>query len=325
VLLPVHPLTAARLGLPATAEPRILVRPTLSMRTVALADDPYTHLKVPLATATLGARNTRTLAPGSLADGAAVQRLLQRIAAAEPRFADRILHADETVYGHAGGETRAFQLRRYPTDLAHCMVVPVAGLAAADPGGSTIIERAAGGDPRPLLDAYLDLLIDWHVYLWLRHGIALEAHQQNVHLVIDPAGGVRLLYKDNDGARLAPRHALALTDPRMFVDHPGELADVFTTITLHLCAAAPLLALAARGLPIPTPAAALRHRLAAARDRWGDPAGARLFTERVLTAERLPVKAMLTAGTLLPKHRIGCTDINKYYLRTGPNYLRDER
>ncbi len=31
---------------------------------------------------------------------------------------------------------------------------------------------------------------------------------------------------------------------------------------------------------------------------------------------------MLTAGTLLPKHRIGCTDVNKFYRRTGPNYLR---
>ncbi|MEQ4306251.1 hypothetical protein ABNF97_33540, partial [Plantactinospora sp. B6F1] len=67
-------------------------------------------------------------------------------------------------------------------------------------------------------------------------------------------------------------------------------------------------------------------------DRWaGPPAGwdaaaaGRLLTERVLTADRLPVKAMLTAGTLLPKQRTGCADINKYYLRTGPNYLRSDR
>ena len=34
------------------------------------------------------------------------------------------------------------------------------------------------------------------------------------------------------------------------------------------------------------------------------------------------MKAMVTAGTLLPKARLGCTDVNKYYVRTGPNYLQ---
>ena len=52
------------------------------------------------------------------------------------------------------------------------------------------------------------------------------------------------------------------------------------------------------------------------------PGVALVLRTRVLDADRLPIKAMLTAGTLLPKHRLGCTDVNKYYLRTGPNYLR---
>jgi len=321
VLLPVHPLTAERLALPVIDTVRIPVRPTLSTRTVALANDPYTHLKLPLPTATLGIRNRRMIAPGTLADGAAMHRLLRRIAASEPRFANRILHADETGYGHADDEARAFLVRRYPADLAESTVVPVAALVAEDPNGRTVAERVTGGDPWPLLAAYLDLLLDWHVFLWLRHGIALEAHQQNIHLVLDPDGGVRLLYKDNDGARLDrrfDRSDVSLHDSRMWTADPGELADVFTTITLHLCAAAPLLGLARRGVPVPEPGPALRPRLIAARDRWG---GDPLFTERVLDARTLPVKAMLTAGTLLPKHRIGCADINKYYLRTGPNYL----
>jgi siderophore synthetase component len=86
-LLPVHPLTAARCDLPVVDGPAVTVRPTLSMRTVALDDDPYTQLKLPLPTATLGARNRRTLHPDTLADGAAVAGLLDRIAAAEPAFA----------------------------------------------------------------------------------------------------------------------------------------------------------------------------------------------------------------------------------------------
>ncbi|GAB3970180.1 IucA/IucC family protein [Plantactinospora veratri] len=348
VLLPVHPVTADRLHLPVRADvPEVLVRPTLSTRTVALLADPYTHLKLPLATATLGARNVRTIAPGTLVDGAELHRLLARIAAAEPAFAGRILHADEGCYGHAGDPVRSFLVRRFPAELAGRAVVPAAALAAVDPAGGTVAQRVGGSDPRPLLESYLDLLVDWHVFLWLRHGIALEAHQQNIHLVLDPpagagpgSGGLRLLYKDNDGARLTRRPGPDLRDERMWVADPGELADVFTTITLHLAATAPLCSLAERGVPVPAPGAALRRRLLAARDRWtaaptrtspaGPPgwdtaAAGRLLTERVLTADRLPVKAMLTAGTLLPKQRTGCADINKYYLRTGPNYLRSDR
>lgn len=328
VLLPAHPLTAAQDTLPVVELPEISVRPTLSMRTVALDHDPYLHLKLPLPTASLGARNRRTLHPGSLADGAAVAGLLDRIAAAEPAFAGRIRHADESTHAHVDGdERRSFLLRRFPGDLAAAQVVPVAALAAPDPVAGTVLERVSAGRPLALLESYLDLLLDWHVLLWLRHGVALEAHPQNIHLLVHPDGTVGLLYKDNDGARLDARHrgpgGPALTDDRMWVSDPQELADVFITITLHLAAAAPLLALAARGLPVPSPAEALTPRLAAARDRWGEGPQPRSFTDRVLQAPRLPVKAMLTAGTLLPKQRLGCTDINKYYLRTGPNYLRE--
>ncbi|MBM7492279.1 siderophore synthetase component [Micromonospora luteifusca] len=330
VLLPAHPITAARDALPVTDLPVISARPTLSMRTVALDDDPYLHLKLPLPTASLGARNRRTLHPGSLADGAAVAALLEKIAGAEPAFAGRIRHADESTWAHVDGdERRSFLLRRFPRDLAGVHVVPVAALAAADPVAGTVLERISPERPGTLLESYLDLLLDWHVFLWLRHGIALEAHPQNIHLLVHPDGTVGLLYKDNDGARLDARHGgrggLVLADDRMWARDPQELADVFITITLHLAAAAPLIALAARGLPVPTPAEALAPRLAAARDRWGDGPAARTFTERVLRAAHLPIKAMLTAGTLLPKQRLGCADINKYYLRTGPNYLRETR
>ncbi|NJP35093.1 IucA/IucC family protein [Micromonospora thermarum] len=327
VLMPVHPLTAERYGLPVTDLPALTVRPTLSMRTVALAHDPYTHLKLPLPTATLGARNRRTLHPDTLADGEAVAGLLDQIATTEPAFTGRIRHADESTYGHVGGDERlSFLLRRFPRDLAGFQVVPVAALAAPDPVAGTVLERVAAR-PTDLVASYLDLLLDWHVCLWLRYGVALEAHPQNIHLLVHPDGTVGLLYKDNDGARLDPRHrgpgGLPLRDDRMWARDSQELADVFITITLHLAAAAPLLSLAARGVRVPSPAAALAPRLAAARDRWGDGPAARSFTERVLRAARLPVKAMLTAGTLLPKQRLGCADVNKYYRRTGPNYLRE--
>nr|WP_230416542.1 IucA/IucC family siderophore biosynthesis protein [Micromonospora tarapacensis] len=326
VLLPVHPLTAERAALPVLDHPAVTVRPTLSMRTVALDTDPATHLKLPLPTASLGARNRRTLAPDSLSDAAAMARLLDRIAAGEPRFAGRIMQADESTFGHCDDELRSFLLRRLPAGLDQATMVPVAALAATDPTAGTVAQRVGGSDPSHLLGSYLDLLLDWHVFLWLRYGVALEAHPQNIHLVVPVDGPVQLLYKDNDGARLDPRHAgrVRLRDERMWVRHPRELADMFVTITVHLAAAAPLLGLAEQGVDVPSPVEALPPRLRAARDRWGDRPAARHLVDQVLTADRLPVKAMLTAGTLLPKHRLGCTDVNKYYRHTGPNYLRGD-
>ena len=46
---------------------------------------------------------------------------------------------------------------------------------------------------------------------------------------------------------------------------------------------------------------------------------------RVLEADRLTGKAMVTAGTLTEKSRSGARDINKFYGPGGPNYLKAAR
>lgn len=323
--LPVHPLTFRHLPERAVrAGPaRLTVVPTLSMRTVALADEPSLHLKLPLPTATLGLRNRRTIKAGVLEDGATTERLLRTVIGREPRFAGRILHADEQRHLHAGHELLAVLLRRYPPGLDDAVVVPLAALLAEGPGGARVLDRLAdrfyGGDALALFDHWLTLLIDWQTTLF-RYGIALESHQQNISLVLDRPGGrtrARLLFKDNDGPRInAHRLKDALgqvpgyADPRTFTDGDKPVADLFTTITVHLCAAA-----FAFGLPGHRDRILdlLRDRLAAMA-----PAGLRAH---VLDAARLPVKAMVTAGTLLTKERSGAADINKHYT-TGPNYLR---
>jgi siderophore synthetase component len=357
VTLPVHPLTwrgplakaLADTGLAAEAvhasAPRVPVTPTLSMRTVAVLDDPATHLKLPLPTATLGTLNRRTLAPGTLVDGAASARLLAEIAAREPAFAGRVLHADEASVGHADHASLGFLVRRMPTDLTDRHLVVVAALCAPGTTGRPLLvelaDRHRHGDALGLFADYLDLLLRWHTTLWLRYGIALESHQQNVSLVLDPAvpgpAGVALLYRDNDGLRIDPavladglgaaaaRAAVAAyADPRIAAAGPHGLADLYTTVTVHLCAGAPAFALADAGV------APLRVLLELVRDTLADSVrglehtrDAPVLRARVLTADRLPVKAMLTAGTLLPKARTGAADINKFYVRTGPNYLRD--
>jgi hypothetical protein len=41
-------------------------------------------------------------------------------------------------------------------------------------------------------------------------------------------------------------------------------------------------------------------------------------------ADRMPGKAMVTAGTLMDKSRSGARDINTFYGTTGPNYLKEK-
>ncbi|MEU6703525.1 IucA/IucC family protein [Streptomyces wuyuanensis] len=350
--LPVHPLTAAgplaeavrAAGLDGLAVPAPLahgdVVPTLSMRTVALAVRPGIHLKLPLATSTLGRLNRRTIKPGTLADGAAVQRLIQAVTAREPRFRDSVLHADESCFAHAGHELLAVLRRRQPPGLDGCVVVPLAALLARAPGGRLVVDHLAdrfhGGDPLALLDAVLGLLLDFQATLFA-YGIALESHQQNVSLVLDATGGgarLRLLLKDNDGPRINGARLRAALGPdapapgdfddrRILADGDGPLADLFTTITVHLCAGAYAFGLARHGrAPLVRLLRLVRDRLAEAVERLGTGPGepGAVLRARVLDAPVLPVKAMVTAGTLLAKERSGASDINKHYT-TGPNYL----
>ncbi|MFG2650540.1 IucA/IucC family protein [Streptomyces sp. NPDC048436] len=360
LVLPVHPLTAEgplrealrKTGLDGRAQllegPGPDVVPTLSMRTVALLSDPARHLKLPLATATLGLRNRRTIKPGTLVDGAAGQRLIEAVVAREPRFQGIVLHADETRFAHAGHELLAVLLRRYPAGLDGAVVVPMAALLCPSPGSCRLLidrlaERFYGGDPLALLDAMLTLLFDWQTTLFA-YGIALESHQQNISLVLDdrhqddgngPRTRLRLLFKDNDGPRI--NHARLcdvmgqqapptgeFDDARIFVDGDRPVLDLFTTITLHLCAGSYAFGLARHGhAPLERLLRLVRERLAEAVERLGTGAGepGALLRAHVLDAPELPVKAMVTAGTLLSKERSGAADINKHYT-TGPNYLR---
>ncbi|MFJ8630621.1 IucA/IucC family protein [Streptomyces sp. NPDC093568] len=334
--LPVHPLTVDALratelpeGTVFAGRTHLEVVPTLSMRTVASAGDPSVHLKLPLATATLGLRNKRTIKPGTLNDGAVGQRLVEAVIDREPRFRGAILHADETTYAHAGHELLAVLCRRYPAGLDDAAVVPLAALLAEAPDGRLVVDGLAdrfyGGDPLALLDAALTLLFDWQTTLF-GHGIALESHQQNISLVLRP-GSLRLLFKDNDGPRVNTVRLEAVLpgpwafdDARVFGTSDGPVADLFATITVHLCAGA-----YAFGLPGHRDAllGLVRRRMTECVDRLGGDA-ADALRARVLDAAELPVKAMVSAGTLLTKERSGAADINKHYT-TGPNYLLSPR
>ncbi|MFD1940296.1 IucA/IucC family protein [Nonomuraea mangrovi] len=308
VLLPVHPLTVGALPPQARVTddgPPITVRPTLSMRTVQL--DARTQLKLPLPTSTLGRRNRRSIKPSTLADGAAAERLLRGLA--DPG----ILLADEQTYAHAGHEYLGWMLRRLPEGR----IIPVAALNVPE-------VRDELGDVESLLTRYLTTLLGWNVRLFVRYGVALEAHQQNLAIVLT-GGDLKLLVKDNDGLLASPARLAAagvappsFADERMLTDDPHALADVFVTITLHLAAAS----IAFGALPADRAAALVRSCLEEALAEHGDDPMARLLRARTLDAVRLTGKSMITAGTLVAKERSGARDVNKFYGTSGPNYLR---
>jgi hypothetical protein len=318
-VFPVHPLTARLV--PTVAGPAVTVRPTLSMRTVVVGAGE--QLKLPLPTSTLGLRNRRVIMPGTLSDGALVERVLRAVLEREKA---PVLLADEQTYGHADDPLRAYLLRRMPAEG-----VPVAALLARTPEGRYVIEELAGQDGQDVaafFGAYLSALFDWNVPLLTRYGIALEAHQQNVSIV--PGRPLRLMIKDNDGALIdlrrlgdalgrAPEPA-EFADRRLLTSDPEALVRVFTTITVHLCAGAIAFGLAERGLlPLSAGLDLVRDHLGAALDAHDDSG---LLRARTLDADRLPAKAMVTAGTLVGKDRTGAEDINKHYGPPGPNYLK---
>ncbi|MCW2912003.1 MAG: IucA/IucC family protein [Actinomycetia bacterium] len=347
-LFPLHPLTARDLwamperrgldvmpearreALPAgtvlAPEPYLEVRPTLSMRTVCVVADPSTHLKVPLPTSTLGLRNRRTIVPRTLGDGALVQRTLGRLLDREPELP--VLLADEQTYGHAGDPHLGYLVRRFPAETADARVVPVAALLAPAPGGRWVVEELTT-DVEKFFNDYLRALFTWNVTLFVRYGIVLEAHQQNVSVVLRP-GSLELLVKDNDSplvdrermtAALGPGAAFQPADDRLLTTDPEALSKVFVTITLHLCAGAIAFGLSERELlPLTTGLGLIRDRLDEALGAFGSKSA--FLRERTLDAETLPVKAMLTAGTLVDKTRTGAADINKHYGPPGHNYLR---
>lgn len=324
------------------------VTPTLSTRTVALTSLPGMHLKLPLPASTLGRLNRRSIVPGTLADGALVRALLAAASREDERLGALLL-ADEASYAHAGHPYLGYLLRRLPDGLSHCRIVPIAALLAKDAilakdarSRPLVIEELAGwchgGDLTGLFREYARMLFGVHVHLFVCYGIALEAHQQNAALVLaGPGAPLRLLVKDFDGsllnyARLAPalRPVLgrflpqpsAFADDRLLTASDDALADVFITIVLHLCAGALAFGLAEREVALLDDLlAVVRDALAEALGRYPGEPPAALLRARVLDAERLPGKAMATAGTLVAKARTGARDINKFYGTTGPNYL----
>jgi len=342
--LPVHPLTWSRLdefALPPDTHrapvAHLRVRPTLSVRSVMPVDHPHHHIKLPLLMRTLGALNLRLIKPSTLYDGHWFQRVLSAIGETDPALRGRFVHVDEAHGAHADDAKHlAYLVRVYPQSLQDDTLVPAAALCGQMPDGrpmaAHLADRFHDGDLLAWWRAYAQLLCDVHLRLWLQYGIALESNQQNAVLIYRADREPRLLMKDNDAARvLMPRLAARLSalddygllrDERIVVEDDVALARMFCTITLQLCLVAVLEGIAAqdRGLRAAmyqTLREALSCSLRELEGEGIDPNPA----WQLLQAPHLPVKYLLSAGSLLSKRATGASDINKFYGDSGPNFM----
>ncbi|GGY11139.1 hypothetical protein GCM10007160_42730 [Litchfieldella qijiaojingensis] len=349
-LLPVHPFLWAsgldamlkEAGLAETVIKAPLaaveVQPTLSVRSLMLTEQPTTHIKLPLTIRTLGSRNIRTIKPSTIGDGHRVQCLLGAIAKQDALLAGRLLLTDEQQGAHVAGQPfLGFILRRYPPAVEDATLVSVAGLVAACPSGAAVYEELAerffDADVRAFLRTYLRLTFDIHLPLWLRYGVALESNQQNSMLLLREGGEMRLLLKDNDAPRLNRtrletrwpalyRLVETLEDQRIWCESPQALEQMFVTITLQLNVAPLIEHLAAHGHGERAELygevrRAMALSLAAMPEEDGSP------VTQLLERDFLDAKYLLTAGTLASKASTGAKDINKFYGRTAPNFLKE--
>ncbi|MGO4700603.1 IucA/IucC family protein [Dyella sp. 2RAB6] len=345
-LLPVHPLTWPRLHdgdafpLPPDTHRAPLswlsVRPTLSVRTVMPVAYPDRHIKLPLLMRTLGALNLRLIKPSTIYDGHWFGQALTAIAHNDDALRSRYLHVDEAHGGHVEeAKHLAYLVRGYPS-LPDATLVPTAALSSAMPDGrpfaAHLADRFHRGDLLAWWQAYANLLSDVHLRLWLVYGVALEANQQNCVLIYAAGQAPRLLMKDNDSARvLLPRlrerlpqiEAFGpLRDPRIPVEDDAALARMFCTIILQLDLLAVLEGIAEWQADLRQPMYAvlrqsLRTTLAGLEGQGIDTQPA----ERLLQSPWLPVKYLLSAGSLLSKRMTGASDINKFYGDSGPNFM----
>jgi ferric iron reductase FhuF-like transporter/IucA/IucC family protein len=226
------------LGIPAGAPPRLVLhpgqaervcaeypwltptgtvipaRPLMSLRTLATVHRPREHLKTALDVQLTSA--VRVVSPAAIHNGPLLSRLLpellRRLAGrdGQPRLAIQPEVGGGAALVDGEPNPRLAVLRRpAPTLAPGEVVLPAAALAARSPidGRPLLVEAVSWGypgDPAGFLDEALDLLLPPLLGL-LRLGVALEAHGQNVLLVLRRGRPVRAVYRDLGGVRVSPR------------------------------------------------------------------------------------------------------------------------
>ncbi|MGW1541453.1 IucA/IucC family protein [Streptomyces sp. NPDC002309] len=200
VLVPVHPWQAAHV-LKRPCEARLTAHPLMSLRTLALDDG--VHVKTALSARLTS--SVRDISVPSVAASMTLSAFAEELAART----DGLLHVTRTLGAVTDGSPDlAAVLRESPEEYGGAgeRVLPVAALASA---GLTRSAAWLGEFARLALGVGLRLL---------ELGVALEAHGQNLLVVLSASGApVRLVYRDLADIRVSParlaRHGIP--DPEL--------------------------------------------------------------------------------------------------------------
>lgn len=249
--------------------------PTMSFRTV-LPDGqggaPMVKLPVSLRLTSV----QRTVSPRSARMGPRISHLLQTILAREPAIQNILNIVPERIGVHFNPQPvndeharhLAVLYRDNPQSLLQPgeMAVPVGSLFAIDQHGQPLLRQwvrlSKGQDNAPAMLAffrdYAAITVPALLGMYLRYGVAFEAHQQNAFMVMAADGQLsRLLLRDFGDIRIDRQtlHAhgldIELHDPAMTLyDDAGFVRDKLLH-TVFMCHLGELVLLSARYFDIP--------------------------------------------------------------------------
>jgi staphyloferrin A synthase len=225
--LPVHPWQRDHVldrhpELRPTGE-TIPARPLMSLRTLARADDPRWHLKTSVDVQMTSAR--RIVSPAAVHNGPLLSQLLRDLCQHEPIEILAEVAAGAVLVDGEPSRSLATVLRRAPALQDGEIALPFAVLSAPSPasGRAYAVEAAASLGPRAFFGQVAALAVP-PVLRLLHRGAALEAHGQNLLLVLDGGRPVRLCYRDMGGVRVSARRLArsGIAAPPLHGDIPTE-------------------------------------------------------------------------------------------------------
>ncbi len=201
------------------------VRPLMSLRTV---DTGAGHVKTAVDVQMTSA--VRTVSPAALHNGPVLSALLARLTADLPVTVLAEHGAGAVLIGGRPDRRLAHLHRAAPRLAPGEVVLPLAALAAADPGDGRALLHHAAADPYAWWEQLTAVLVPPMLRL-LERGVALEAHGQNTLVVLRGGRPVRIVYRDFGGVRVsaARLRAAGIDAPPLAGDLPSDDPDVLRT------------------------------------------------------------------------------------------------
>ncbi|GIJ45630.1 iron transporter [Virgisporangium aliadipatigenens] len=235
-ILPVHPWQWHRLReefpwLRDTGR-RLPARPLMSLRTFATADG---HVKTSVDVRMTSA--VRGVSAAAVHNGPVLSARLERLLRGTPIAVLAEPGAGSVLVDGAPYRGLAVVRRHAPTLGPDERALPFAALTAGRPSAAELVHAGYGGDPHAFLGHLAGLALPTLLRL-LERGIGLEAHGQNLLLVVAHHRAARLLYRDLGGVRVHGPDAAGLTGdiPTDDPDAPAVklLASFVSTVLAEL-------------------------------------------------------------------------------------------